>query len=478
MRTTFPQEIGESVQDSKDSPNISGGFEEETQTVKFPKKLRHNNRGKVLARIYRRGDQAQPYRLYWRARVDGKPVSRFKDYATYTEAKREGEKVVAGLVKGSQASALSPGQASDAIAAFQRLQSFYEATGRRVSLLAGISEYCEASIKLPERTLGEAVEGYLSSVVSVQRKDLSEAVEEFIAAEEPRTKATEGQRAQLSPKYAYNRAIMLRRFAAAFPGLVVCDLSKAHLDVFIGRLAEFKSKSRNGKPVTSPKGRNHHRAAIRQFLSWCVRKDYLSTTNRLGEADAMRPEHANNAEIQFYTPGEFTALLGAAEGSMQAMIAIGGLAGLRTQELLRLDWADVWRVRGHIEVTAGKSKTRQRRLVQITPALAAWLRPFRSLTIGNLCSLHEITWQQHFVDLCQRVGVTRKPNGLRHSFCSYAYALHGEIWTAQQAGHAPGLLHAHYRGLATKAEARKWFAAKPEQNRAANVIPLAASAQT
>ena len=76
----------------------------------------------------------------------------------------------------------------------------------------------------------------------------------------------------------------------------------------------------------------------------------------------MRPEHANIAEVLFYTPKEFQALLEAAEGPMRAMIAISGLAGLRTQELLRLDWSDVWRVRGHIEITAGKAKTRQRRL--------------------------------------------------------------------------------------------------------------------
>ena len=79
----------------------------------------------------------------------------------------------------------------------------------------------------------------------------------------------------------------------------------------------------------------------------------------------MRPEHANTAEVQFYTPAEFRALLEAADDSLQPLIAIGGLAGLRTAELLRLDWGDVWRVRGHIEVTAGKSKTRKRRLVEM-----------------------------------------------------------------------------------------------------------------
>jgi integrase len=94
----------------------------------------------------------------------------------------------------------------------------------------------------------------------------------------------------------------------------------------------------------------------------------------------MRPERANTAEIEFYTPKELADLLNAAEGNLQAMLAIGGLAGLRTTEILRLDWSDVWRVPKHIEVSAQKSKTRQRRLVEICPALAAWLKSYRTLT--------------------------------------------------------------------------------------------------
>ncbi len=96
-----------------------------------------------------------------------------------------------------------------------------------MSLLAGISEFCESAAKLGGRSVREAVEGYLNSVAIVKRMDLAAAVEEFIAAEEPRTKASDGRRAQLSPKYAYNRDIMLRGFAATFQNTALCDLGKA-----------------------------------------------------------------------------------------------------------------------------------------------------------------------------------------------------------------------------------------------------------
>ena len=161
---------------------------------------------------------------------------------------------------------------------------------------------------------------------------------------------------------------------------------------------------------------------------------------------------------------------------MRAIVALSGLAGLRTQELLRLDWADVWRVRGHIEITAGKSKTRQRRLVEIVPALGAWLGQFRNFTSGKVCTMHEITWQQHFVELCEMASVSRKPNGLRHAFCTYHFALNAnENLTAAQAGNSPVMVHQHYKGLATKSEARKWFAVKP--SKAENILPLATAAK-
>ncbi len=481
MRTIFYLENGDFSKYPKHFPNISGELgDENEQSVKFPKRLKY--RGKLLATIYGKRAGHPYYRLYWRIRgADGKPLSRIKDFGTYAEAKREGEILVSELARGSQVTALTPQQARDAVAALESLESYRRATGRSVSLLTAASEFAEASAMLHGQTLGQAVAGYLSTVATVKRKAVSEAVEEFLAGEELRTKAAEGKRPEVSPKYHYNRSIMLRRFAGTFPKTAVCELTKGHLDTFVTTLGKSAGKSRNHRAATSAKSRNHHRAAIRQFLGWAVRKDYLPVTNRLGEADGMRLENGDAAEIQFYTPAEFKALLDAAEGPLRAMIAIGGLAGLRTQELLRLTWEDVRRVENHIEVTSGKAKTRQRRLVEIVPALAQWLSPYAEFT-GRIWTLHEITFQQHFVDLCEKariqvkskeVPVARKPNGLRHSFCTFHFALHGnENLTAQQAGNSPAMLHRNYKGLATRKEAEAWFAVTPAQ--AANVIPLTA----
>jgi hypothetical protein len=63
-------------------------------------------------------------------------------------------------------------------------------------------------------------------------------------------------------KFAYYRPACVvagKQRMQTFPGNAVCNLSKEHLDTFIGSFSDLSAKSRN-----------HYRAAIRQFLQWAV----------------------------------------------------------------------------------------------------------------------------------------------------------------------------------------------------------------
>ena len=199
--------------------------------MKFPKRLRHRGKGKVLATIYK---TPAGYRLYWRQRVDGKRKSQMKLFGNYASAKREGDKVVTDLANGT-ASALSPGQAADAQNAIEELQRFYQTTGKRISIRFAVGSFCEASRKLDGRALAEAVDGFLSNVATVKRVDLAEAVKQFVEGRKLRTVAKDGKRPQLSPGWHYIVAMWLREFAKSFPGHAVCDLSREHLTAYCQR---------------------------------------------------------------------------------------------------------------------------------------------------------------------------------------------------------------------------------------------------
>jgi integrase len=221
----------------------------------------------------------------------------------------------------------------------------------------------------------------------------------------------------------------------------------------------------------SAKSRNHLRATLRMFLGWCVRHDYLPANHRLLETDGLQNEPLDTAPIDFYRPKELRALLEHSTAEMRPIIALQALAGLRLQEALRLDWCEVFGIAGHVEISTSKSKTRQRRLVEICPALKQWLAPYQGKE-GNVATQTLNGYTAAFIVLRKSLKIPSRRNGLRHGFVTYHFAMHqNENTTSALAGNSPTMIHGHYKGLATKADAEKWFNVKPSKN-AQNVIVL------
>ena len=415
--------------------------------MRFPKVIRFR---RVEATIYGKTANYPFYRLAYY--VAGKRVTR--SFKSYVEAKTQAERLVREIAEGSQAAALTGEQSRDALAALQRIETYRQSTGRRLSLLSAVSGYVELLEKLGGRSPNEAADGYLQTVATIKRKDVAEAAEDFITSRQHKTEAKDGKRAQLSGTYAVHVNSWLREFAGTFPGAAVSDLSKEHMNAYASAKT-FKE--------FSPKTRNHRRNTVKMFLKWCVRQDYLPVNHRLFEADGLAVENAETGETDFFRPAELKKLLKNAGKDVRPVFAIAGLAGLRGEEIMRLDWADVWRVEGHIEVSARNAKTRQRRLVTICPALAAWLEPFRA-SEGKIYPRGVHAYQHAFLSLRKALKIPDRLNGLRHAFCTYHFALHAnENLTAQQTGHSPAIMHANYKGLATKADAEKWFAVMPQK---------------
>ncbi len=364
--------------------------------MRFPVVIRFRS---SQARIYAPAKSFPYYRVHWT--VGG--GSRRKTTKTYTEAREFAERTVRELAHGDEGSALRPKEAADTLFARQALDAFKRDTGRTVTVREAVQGYLDALRKLGTHSLAEAVARFLRSTVTVGRKDLAEAVEEFISLRAPLAEARDGKRAARSAVYIANVAAWLRKLPATFTGMPVCDLTKAHLDTY------FTSP---GLKALSPKSRNDRRAAFRMFFAWCVKKDWLPGDHRLLEADGLTREAVETADIDYYRPGELSAILQGASADLRPMLALCGLAGLRTEEALRLDWADVWRVAGFIEVSKTKSKGRARRLVEIAPALMAWLEPYRGMTTGPVWPGTRGRFFADFAALRDRLRIPGRENGL------------------------------------------------------------------
>ena len=176
-----------------------------------------------------------------------------------------------------------------------------------------------------------------------------------------------------------------------------------------------------------------------------------------------------NAEaIEIYSPGELARLLAAAPDSFKPVLAIQAFAGLRSAEVMRLDWQNVKLERGHIEITAANAKTASRRIVPILPNLAAWLKAAAKKS-GKIFAPTRAYFHELQRELSKRTetpalpAVPWKHNALRHSFISYRCAdVQNVAQVALEAGNSPAMIFGHYRELVTTDDAKKWFSIAPQ----------------
>jgi integrase len=176
----------------------------------------------------------------------------------------------------------------------------------------------------------------------------------------------------------------------------------------------------------------------------------------------------NGEDIEIYSPVELARLLDAAPDSIRPAMAIQAFTGIRTAELMRLDWQAVKLARGHIEITAANAKTASRRIVPILPNLAAWLKDTAKKTGRIFPSgadyYHELMRETAANTKTDTLpAVELKHNALRHSFISYRVAsIQNVAQVALEAGNSPAMIFGHYRELVTADDAKKWFSIQPK----------------
>lgn len=209
-------------------------------------------------------------------------------------------------------------------------------------------------------------------------------------------------------------------------------------------------------------------------------------------AYAMKPK-APDGEVEILTVAQANGLLRAAADRPEILpaIAIGMFAGVRDAELKRLDWRDLNFESGYIEIKGSKAKSARRRLIQIQPALRAWLEPVRQLggpvwpaQAERGRKLHEAARRAvgfgtlgTETELEIAAGVKLEPwphNALRHSFASYHLArFQNASALALEMGHtSSALIFAYYRELVMPKQAEAFWNLMPKQTpQAAHLIP-------
>jgi integrase len=219
----------------------------------------------------------------------------------------------------------------------------------------------------------------------------------------------------------------------------------------------------------SPRSHNNFLRSLRTFFSFAQKHDWLSKEADLLSRVEMR--HERRVPVDIFSHKELSALLERASPLLKPCIALSAFAGLRTEEVLRLEWSDIERRAGFIEVAAHKAKTATRRIVPLVENLSKWLA-LSPRTHERVWPYTKDSFFKAMRSAADNAKIKWKHNALRHSFISYRLAEIQDVnRVALEAGNSPQMIFRHYREIATPEQARSWFAIAPTG--VPNVVPFA-----
>jgi len=259
-----------------------------------------------------------------------------------------------------------------------------------------------------------------------------------------------------SPRYLEPLQYELARFAKAFDGKTMADIRTSDIAHYLSNAATAGS-------------RNTRRKHLVTLFSFGVKRKWAAE-NPAKEVGKLKVK----LDVQTLRPEQMTRLLSScvvlpepAAGAMRAYIALAGFAGIRPEELHRLDWKDVNLSTGSAFISADVSKVGEARAVPLTENCLAWLST-ASRRSGLVAPKAGFRYRFDAVRAAAGYSV-RGHDGeewqsdvLRHSFASYWLAIHkNRAELAEYMGNSAKIIGKHYRRVMAQSEAQAWFAILP-----------------
>lgn len=267
------------------------------------------------------------------------------------------------------------------------------------------------------------------------RTSVADAIKAFLTAR---------QGLNLSPDSISHTRLHLRRFSACFRANLAALSAQGIRDWLASMQAAEYTK-------------RHHYLTARLFLGWCVRERLLDHN----PCDAVEVPTERAGDISVMPVGDAEKLFTAnRDQSCIGRLALEAFGGLRYSSAQRISKTDItWKEQGLI-LSAAKHKSGRRHYLDGLPEnLWAWLRHAPPACWEMEPSAYLLAKSACFI----RAEIPHPHNVLRHSFASYHVALHKDAArTAVLLTHrSPTMLYRHYRGRASEADAKKYFAILP-----------------
>jgi integrase len=296
----------------------------------------------------------------------------------------------------------------------------------------------------------EAIEEYVATRKrqKIVEKRVGEIVDELLKAKE---------NAGFSKRYIETLRTYLLRFAASFQTNIG--------SINTGAITRWLDSLKVG-----PRSYNNVRQGIVTLFNFARRRGYLAKgeTSEAADVETLRDVEG---EIAILTPAELSKLLRRSKPLYQLYFALAAFTGVRSAELLRLEWSEINFEKGHIEVKGREAKTATR-VVPIQPNLAKWLELYRG-SKGKLFQSRRTV--DSAIKFGKRLGIRWKANCLRHSYATYRLSIMPDAGRiALEMGNSPDKLFTRYRELDRYNHAPEWFAIEPPPRSSHKIVQFTA----
>ncbi|MBK1815003.1 hypothetical protein JIN84_05215 [Luteolibacter yonseiensis] len=282
------------------------------------------------------------------------------------------------------------------------------------------------------------------------------------------------------------------RFAKDFGPRVISSITTAEISDWILSLSAIRQRGpvkrkpgREGEPAqVGLLAKRNHRLAVSGLFNYAKTRGWVEN-NPVTDAARPKPPKVRPGILR---PADVARLFDALEKESPALVpfwAVRFFSGVREAEAVRMDWSMIDLAAGEIHLPDTVTKTGNSRTLKIEPVLAAFLTP-HAQTDGALVTRSAMARRYHLAKATNRLKVEDEAakeeavkngeepprpfpspmpaNAARHSFATFhllAFRHAGE--TSIQLGHggSPELLHRHYKGISTEAEAKAFWAIRP-----------------
>lgn len=226
-------------------------------------------------------------------------------------------------------------------------------------------------------------------------------------------------------------------------------------------------------PTWSARTVIHYRRRVSMLYDYGIKRRGCEVNT----AALVDTPEVEDKDVECFTVEECTRILEHADAVGVLSLAVFSLfAGLRRNEVCRLQWQDVNLAERTITVGSAAAKKRSRRVVTVNDTCAAWLATCGH-TRGPVMPYNKRQLDERMDDLADKSNVNWKQNGLRHSFCTYHLAMWKDpVRTAYEAGNSAEIVQRCYRALASEATAKRFWSLRPAAEATGKIVPIAVNA--